>query len=300
MTTPRKVLIIGANGFLGSHLAADLSHSFEVICSVRHGSDCSRLEPFLNRVKVIKSEPHDTADVVRSTAPYAVINAAVCYGGSSKLPEVLRTNVLLPLELVQALSESEGTVFVHIDTFFTRSSGYEYLPAYQMSKRHAVQWIAGYAKELKIINARLEHMYGAGDAPSKAIPTLLSAIASNQPRLMLSLGEQRRDFIHIDDVTSALRTLLLNVDVLPQELMHVDVGSGKAVTLKEMLLLAKELSGSSTELCFGALPYRTGEPMESKADPHVLESLGWRPSTTLREGLARLLGHIKGQNRGEM
>ncbi len=70
---------------------------------------------------------------------------------------------------------------------------------------------------------------------------------------------------------------------------NYDIGSGNPVPVRDLVELIHKLTGSRSRLSFGALPYRAGEPMLTRADPSALLALGWRPLVQLPEGLARTI-----------
>jgi nucleoside-diphosphate-sugar epimerase len=67
------------------------------------------------------------------------------------------------------------------------------------------------------------------------------------------------------------------------------VGSGEAVTMRNFVELTKQVACASTELDFGAVPYRANEAMLSVADTARLCGLGWQPEVTLADGIKSML-----------
>jgi nucleoside-diphosphate-sugar epimerase len=131
-------------------------------------------------------------------------------------------------------------------------------------------------------------MYGPSDDPSKFTTHVLNTCHRNEPTLKLTPGEQKRDFIYIDDVVSAYSTLIEQRTKL-SIVVDIEVGSGIAPTIREFVLSIHKLTASKTELQFGALPYRPNEPMYLKADISQMKSLGWQPKFNLELGLRRTL-----------
>jgi CDP-paratose synthetase len=163
---------------------------------------------------------------------------------------------------------------------------------YALSKHQFAQWGDALAQQnserLQFINIRLQHMFGPGDDPSKFTTHVLHACQQNQPQLALTAGEQRRDFIYIDDVVSAY-------DVIAQKLSElfvsdqVDVGSGNAPPVRSFVEQVHALTGSRTELQFGAIPYRANEAMLCQADTRRLKNLGWQPAYSLEQGIQKTI-----------
>ncbi len=288
-----KILITGASGFLGSALTRRWATGrHELALLVRPGSSLRRLQGLSSCCQLLPcATDTEAAAVARDFAPEAVAHTAACYGRQGETPaQMLDANVRLGLVLLQALAG----MAVDTDVTFV-NAGSALHPAvspYALSKAQFVQWGMLLAEQepqgLRFVDARLQHFYGPGDDASKFTTQVLHACHENVPRLDLTAGEQRRDFIHIDDVVEAFDTLVCQAWRLPRT-MTVDVGTGEAPTVREFVELVHTLCRSRTRLEFGARPYRPGEPMLCRADTSVLRGLGWTPRYDLRRGLRQTL-----------
>ncbi len=134
----------------------------------------------------------------------------------------------------------------------------------------------------KFIHIRLFYTYG----PIKKEKTLIQDIYQgykNNTDISLSPCEQYRDYIHISDVVKGIK-FLCNLD----ESTTVNLGSGKAIQLKEFVsLFWKILGGEPERLHFGKKPKRKEQPQPNCfASLEKLEKLtGWKPEITLEEGI---------------
>ena len=70
---------------------------------------------------------------------------------------------------------------------------------------------------------------------------------------------------------------------------QIGLGTGNSVTIRYFIELSHKLSKSTSELCFGALPHREHEYMESYADTKMLNHLGWKAKTSLDHGINKTL-----------
>ena len=107
----------------------------------------------------------------------------------------------------------------------------------------------------------------------------------NTPEIKLTKGEQKRDFIFIDDVISAYMLILQKHNDFEKLFVGFDVGSGNSISIRSFVEAVHQLTGSTTHLAFGAIPYRKGEMMNSVADTAGLNSLGWQCQHDLITGL---------------
>ena len=288
-----KILLTGASGFLGSALALRLaSDGHDVSLLMRPDSSLRRLDagPHHWRIGRCRNDA-EIADFVATTAPDVLIHTACAYGRAGEgLPQLIETNLRFGAVLLQALACAPGeqpVTFMHTGSCLAPE-----VSPYALSKHQFAEWGRLAASvpgtRLQFINLRLQHMHGPGDDRSKFITHVMHACQSNQPELALTAGEQRRDFIHVDDVLSACQTLLARRAELAA-FEHIDVGTGVAPTLRCVVETIHRLTGSRTRLDFGALPYRAQEAMLCRADISRLQGLGWRPAFELQAGLQRTL-----------
>jgi len=289
----KKILITGINGFLGSHLAKYLKSSFEVI----------GLEYSLNNLFRIESEKFKVYDVVNKPLEnifieneiYAVIHVATIYRRKSEpLHNLLKTNILLPVNLLELSNKYNVSLFLNTDSFFNSSkNSYSYLSDYTLSKKHTLDWIKLISNSsiCKIVNMKIFHMFGENDSPSKFIPYLMDKILRDEKSIDMTPGLQSRDFIYVNDVISAFETVLKN-EVKLTNYQEYEVGSGKSFSIKHLAELIKKISKSKTELNFGAIPYRKGEIMESVCNNKKLIELGWTSKFSLNVGLSKIIKNL--------
>lgn len=285
----KRVVVIGAGGFLGSRVIRALASEFQVSAVVRGGKSELRLNDLPSSVNVIALNGRPVIDLVRECDPWGVVYAAVSYGVDGGIDSLTETNVEVPCQIAEYLSNQGNKLFITFDTFYSKFENYQHLSGYQRSKRECLARLQQIRAPYPLVNLMLEQVYGPGDSPSKAFAGLVRSIAKREPSLSLTPGEQKRDFIFVDDVARAVRTLALHSDRLPAGVTTMGVGTGESRTLKSVLELMKQLSGSSTLLNFGDKPYRVGEPMDSFAEIELLRTLGWNPVVPLSDGISAMI-----------
>jgi nucleoside-diphosphate-sugar epimerase len=121
---------------------------------------------------------------------------------------------------------------------------------------------------------------------------LINAILKEELFIDMTPGDQRRDFIYINDVVSAFEIVLKN-ELKLTNYQEFQIGSGKSFSIKHLAELIKKISNSKTELKFGAISYRQGEIMESVCKNIELIELGWVAKFSLKEGLSRIIKSIQ-------
>ena len=128
-------------------------------------------------------------------------------------------------------------------------------------------------------------MFGPNDDTYKFHNYVIEQCLNNIFQIETTPGEQKRDFIYIKDVVSAYLLLLDKASQQKNFYQEYELGSGKAISMREYLEIVKKLTQSQTEFKFGAKPYRDNEVMFSEANLSALQKLGWSPQYTIKEGL---------------
>lgn len=286
----KRIVITGVTGYLGSHLAAALvARDYEVIGLKRRSSPLQRLSGLLSRLNLVDVEDADFDALFRDHGKVdTIVHTATCYGRNNEsVTEIFAANTEFPLRLLDAGSRAGVHAFMNTDTILEK-----HLNLYAFSKNQLLEWGYFFAlhKKITFYNLRLEHFYGVDDDATKFTAHIANSCLANVPEIRLTPGEQRRDFIYIDDVVSAYLLLLREIHAAPPALREFDVGSGTSISIKEFVTMVKRLSGSSTKLNFGAIPYRDGEVMNSVANVAPLTALGWQCDHNIEVGIRKLLG----------
>jgi nucleoside-diphosphate-sugar epimerase len=284
-----NLLITGATGFLGSHLVAALSRIGHRVVGLRRAqSDIGRLRDCGTSIELVSAEDGDYSRVLAAGDPFdAVIHAATCYGRRGEgAATIVESNLVGPLRLLEAATAAGVPAFVNTDTTLD-----PLVNDYALSKRQFADWGRRISSSgrIRFLNVRLETLYGPGDDESKFVNWVVSRCLANVPSMDLTGGEQRRDFVYVDDAVEAYICLLPSVARLEPGFHSIGLGSGAAVRLRDLVETVRDLAHTGTQLNFGALPYREHEPMESRADISFLLGLGWRPRTSLADGIRNVI-----------
>jgi dTDP-glucose 4,6-dehydratase len=132
---------------------------------------------------------------------------------------------------------------------------------------------------------RIFNTYGSRMRPhdGRAIPTFLRQALADRPITVFGDGSQTRSFTYVSDLIRGLIALAESGYHDP-----VNIGNPDEFTLLELAETVKELTGSTADIVFEALP--VDDPKQRKPDISLArELLGWSPDVSLRDGLARTI-----------
>ncbi|MBL7671915.1 MAG: NAD(P)-dependent oxidoreductase [Bdellovibrionaceae bacterium] len=287
----KRILVTGATGYLGSSLVHDLISDYDLTVLKRRSSNTFRISSLLPQLTCLDIEDVDFSKLFKTQLFSGVIHCATNYGRDEHdLDDTIEANLILPLRLLKNAFESKLEFFINTDTVLDKRISY-----YSLSKAQFKDWFVFFSDKIKSINVELEHFYGRGDDPSKFVSKIVNDLVSNDVKSIdLTLGEQKRSFIYIDDVVQAFRLILQEIPNLKDGFSSFQVASKHHISIRNFVILAKELCGNTkTQLNFGALPYRKNEVMEVVVDLTHLEKLGWSEKTTIRQGLLETINFEK-------
>lgn len=276
-----KIFVSGASGFLGNKICDVLSIKHDVFPLVRASSKVT-FSPDENIVYVDDNTCLQEAFMLHK--PDLLINVAALYGRKGEsLSELIAANIDLPCKLLSLCGEFSVKGFINTGTSLPDN-----VSPYSLTKNTFVKLAKLTASSnVKFINLSLEHFYGVGDSDNKFTAYVVNSLLKNQD-LNLTEGLQRRDFIHIDDVVEAYVTIVERFSELAND-ETIDIGSGEAPTIRSFVETLRRLTGSTSNVNFGAVPTRPNEPALSCADISRISSLGWKCQYNLECGLKTLL-----------
>jgi len=281
----KKVLITGANGFLGSRIVKLLiKKNYKIFATKRKTSNLIRLSSYLKKIIFIEV---DNLDKFFDQEQFnLVIHCATNYGTKDKkLSHVILANITLPLKLLELCEKHRVKTFINTDTILPKN-----ISAYTLSKFQFYEKMRKFSKKIICINIKIEYFYGPGDNTNKFVIANILNLINEKKFIYLTEGEQKRNFIYIDDVISAFDKIILWSNKRKNGLYNFEVGTKELISIKNFMKLLKKLSNNKkTVLKFGSIPYRKGELMTSNVNIKNLLKLGWNPKNSLVKGLKKTI-----------
>ena len=283
----KNILLTGSTGFLGSNMLRALLHrGYDVIVTTRDVTDFRRIKDILPRVVSYNIDKVQAEQIFNDHDVDVIVHCATNYGRKEvDNISLLKANLILPLTLLQLGVAHKVKTFVNTDTVLDKRVSY-----YSLSKYQFKEWLKVYSNEIASMNVCLEHFYGPHDDNSKFVTFIIQSLLKGVEKIDLTAGAQKRDFIYIDDVVDAFLRIIENSGTLDNGFYHYEIGSGRTISIRDFVLLAKKFTNNSTTLLnFGALPYRQNEVMESEVDISEIRKLGWQPRMSLADGLKKTI-----------
>jgi nucleoside-diphosphate-sugar epimerase len=306
-----KVLITGAGGFIGSQVARRvLREGHSVIAVLRPGESSERLSDCLGSLSLLHCDLSDGNAVRRlaaETRPEKALHLA-WYVEPGKYWHA-RENldcVSISLSLAQALAESGCSRFVGAGSCAEYDWDYGRLTEdvtplrprslYGVCKNATRELLEAFCAKAGMSFAwtRFFLLYGPMEAEERLIPYVVRTLLK-EGVVKCTRGEQMRDFLYVEDTASAMWA------VAKSDLRGaVNVGSGQAIKVRTLVETVARLLERETRLAFGALPADPQDPPLVVADVHRLASaVGWKPSLSLEEGLAKTCNWWKSRVEGD-
>lgn len=288
-----RVLLTGATGFIGSHVArALLERGHDVHALVRRHSSRHRIADLGDRLHVLTADLSDaaeTAAAVHASGPEGAVHAAWYVEPGSYLDAVPENLEALEasMRLFRLLLDAGCERITTVGTGFEPKAGGRHggaRPAqesvYASTKGALHEVIERLATEgAAVACAHVFYLYGPFEDGRRLVPALIRALLGGE-EIEVTDGRQRRDYLHVSDVASALCTI-----VEAGAAGSIDVCAGEPTLLTDLFAAVEEATGRPGLIKAGARAYGPGEVVEARGDDTVLRGLGWAPSFDLARGV---------------
>jgi len=288
-----RILLTGATGFIGSHVArALIREGHEVHVVVRAESNLGRIEDLASSLHLIKGDVLSPTFVLQPSAFDLGIHLAWYVEPGKYLHQPQKKDwIAASLRLANALRDGGCRRFIGTGTSFEyapsdlpqrESSPTRPTTAYGQAKLELFEALQSIDIELAWV--RPFYLYGPDEDHRRLVPVVINSLLRGQETKLVP-GERVRDYLHIEDVASAICA------VAGSRLTGaVNIASGIPVTVREIALKIGELLNRVDLLKIGALPYAATEPIYLLADNTKLrEGTGWKQRYALEEGLRQTI-----------
>jgi UDP-glucuronate decarboxylase len=301
---PRRILVTGGAGFIGSHLCERLlEQGHEVLCvdnfysssrtNIEHLLGNPRFElmrhdvtfPLYVEVDQIYHLACPASPVHYQRDPVQTTKTSV-HGSINMLGLAKRTKAKI---LLTSTSEVYGDPSVHPQTedYWGNVNPIGLRACYDEGKRCAETLFMDYRRQhgldSKIV--RIFNTYGPRMAPDdgRVVSNFVMQALAQEPMTLYGSGDQTRSFCYVDDLVDGLLAMMAT----PQEVSGpINLGNPEEVTMRELAQRIAGAVGVQSDIRFEPLPQ--DDPQQRRPDIcRARETLGWNPQTPLDKGLAQ-------------
>ena len=304
--TGSRVLVTGADGFIGSHLTETLveqGHEVRALCYYNSFNSWGWLDesPVRDQLDIVTGDVRDSNlcdEITRDIDTVYHLAALIAVPYSYIAPDsYVDTNIRGTLNICQGARRNGARRVVHTSTSEVYGTA-QYVPIdeqhplqpqspYSASKIGADQIALSFyaAFDLPVIIARPFNTYGPRQSARAVIPTMITQIAAGEARVSVGDLTPTRDFSFVRDTCQGFLALS-NADRAVGEV--VNIGSNTEVSIGEALELIKEIMGADVEIAMDEQRIRPArsEVYRLRCNNRKIRDLtGFEPKVSLRDGL---------------
>ena len=310
----KKILITGAGGFIGSHLAERcVEKGYEVKAFIRYNSKNNwgwlESSAFKNEIEIYTGDVRDFDSVFDAmqgcdTIFHLAALIGIPYSYISPLAYI-RTNVEGTYNILQAAlklsmeniittstSETYGTAqYVPIDEKHPLVGQSPYSATKIAADQLAISYYRSFDLPVKLI--RPFNTYGPRQSARAVIPTIISQILSGQTKIKLGNLTPTRDFTFVKDTARAF----IEIAKVPELNGEVtNVGTNNEISIGELAQLICDLMGHDIQIAADAQRVR---PENSEVErllcdnSKVLKYTDWKPQYTFKTGLQETISWLE-------
>ena len=292
-----KYLITGGAGFIGSHIAEQLSnegHEVIVLDNLRTGFE-KNLRGLNVRFEKGDIRDEQLVDSLVENANGIFHLAALVSVPESllKIKECIDINTLGTINILEAAKKNENCKVV-LSTSAANYGNNPILPKvenmfpepmtpYAITKLDGEYYLKMYSDQFKVPTASLRYfnVFGPRQNPKSAyaaaVPIFINNALQNKPIKIYGDGSQTRDFIYVKDVVKA--------NILASQVGNetYNVALGYSTSIVDLALKIIEITNSQSDILF--LDERLGDIKHSKADPSKFNKLGFKPKYSIDQAL---------------
>jgi dTDP-glucose 4,6-dehydratase len=308
----QRVVITGAAGFIGSHLAETLlDRGYSVV-----GIDNFVTGDPANVADIAKRAGRDFTLIEHNVSNYIDVDGPVDYVLNWASPASPIDYMDLPIQTLKVgslgtlnalgLAKAKNAVFMTASTSEVYGDPLEHpqketywghvnpigpRSVYDEAKRFAEALTMAYHRTHKVNTkiVRIFNTYGPRMRlnDGRAVPAFMSQALRNQDVTVFGDGSQTRSFTYVSDLVDGIIRLMLSNENDP-----VNIGNPREMTIKEIAETIIRMTGSTSRIIYKPLP--VDDPRQRRPDiTRARTLLGWEPKVQLDEGLVKTIEYFR-------
>ena len=307
----KKVLLTGANGFIGQHLLKEIARGNNEVHAICQDPKDRRTKAANAHVHYADIREHAKVNsIVEEVSPDYVIHLAgasspaksyedfngtmeVNYSATLNFAEACRKVNNLKQFIFSGSSEEYGSALKDARHKITEETPLNPTSPYAVSKADAEMYLQylGRVYGFPYTVIRSFNTYGRKDNNSFFIEKTISKMLSGKHSISLGDPSLVRDWLYVDDHVSGYMKVLGNKKAISQA---IQLCTGKGYSIQETAELISKMTGYKGQILWNTMPKR---PFEAKImigdNTKAKELLGWEPKYTLEQGLEKTIAFWK-------
>ncbi|KXJ55641.1 MAG: NAD-dependent dehydratase [Colwellia sp. Phe_37] len=306
----KRVLVTGADGFIGSHLVELLLvNNYQVTALAQYNSfnswgwlESISAHPNLTVISGDVRDPHFCQKISQNIDVIFHLAALIAIPYSYSAPQsYVETNVTGTLNLCQAAVDNQVSRFIHTSTSEVYGTA-QYVP---IDEKHPLQAQSPYsaskigadamamsfynAFDLPLSIARPFNTYGPRQSARAIIPTIISQIANDEKQIKLGDLSPTRDFNYVTDTCRGFLAIAESEQAIGEV---INIGSNFEISMADTLNLIKEIMHSDVEFVTDEQRVR---PEKSEVfrlwcdNKKIIDLTGFTPKFSIKEGLTETI-----------
>ncbi len=312
--TGKRIIVTGADGFVGSHLCEFLvSQGADVTALIRRNSagTFKNIDSFKKKINIKWGDARDFSIVSETCKNQDIIfhlAAQSHVGYSIHNPyETVLDNTISLMNILEATRKYDISRLIHAGSSeifgnpskvpINEKSELNPRSPYAAAKAGADHLLKAYyySYNLPIVNSRFFNIFGPRQGLDQVIPKFILQALNNKNLTVYGKGNQTRDYTFVKDAVHAYSLLAIKPKI---EGMTINFGTGKEIKIKELAKLILKLTKSKSKLIFDN-KLREGETPRLLCDPsQAYKLLKWKPTKTLEKGITETIEYF--QNKKEL
>ncbi len=291
----KRVLVTGADGFMGSHLTERLLNYNALVSVYVHNSDLKNIKGRLNKIMVGDIADKITTELIINNNPQIIFHLAADDYIKNSIEDQIKVNktnldgTLNVLEASRKLKELERLVFTSSCVVYgtnlnpmKETDPFKPNTPYAASKVGADAFCQSYFKTYNIPISIIRPFNTYGPRKTKdAIPLFIGLALKNNEIGLEGGGKATRDFTYIDDMIDAFLIMGMDKSAIGEA---VNFGTGKDIQIRE--LAEKIIKYTNSDSVMIDKPERPGQDPRSCCDNTKAKNLfNWQPRISIDEGL---------------
>ena len=315
----KTYLVTGGAGFIGFHLSKSLLDKGAAVIGFDNLNDYYDVQLKNDRLAVLKgyenytfvkgdlSDKDDVFRLFREYTPQVIIHLGAQAGVRYSIdnPDAyMQSNMMGFFHILEACRSFRVEHLVYASSssvyggnekvpFSTEDQVDEPVSLYAVTKKSNELMAHAYSKlyDIPVTGLRFFTVYGPYGRPDMAYYKFTQKILAGEPIQIYNNGDMYRDFTYIDDVVQGMENILCNPPACNDKGVRYrlyNIGNNKPEKLMDYIEVLERCLGKTAVKEF--LPMQPGDVYQTYADiTELMRDYGFKPSTTIKEGLSRFV-----------